>query len=80
MEVRMKMKPFRYSTQIALRETINGLLWCIAAILWVFDNPACKVICVVLLAIAVSSQACVSPPYWLNVVANVTKLDSTVGQ
>ena len=53
----MKMKPFRYSTQIALRETINGLLWCIAAILWVFDNPACKVICVVLLAIAVSSQA-----------------------
>ena len=23
----MKMKPFRYSTQIALRETINGLLW-----------------------------------------------------
>ena len=53
----MKMKPFRYSTQIALRETINGLLWCIAAILWVFDNPACKGICVVLLAIAVSSQA-----------------------
>lgn len=53
----MKMKPFRYSTQIVLRETINGLLWCIAAILWVFDNPACKAICVVLLAIAVSSQA-----------------------
>ena len=53
----MKMKPFRYSTQIALRETINGLLWCIAAILWVFDNPACKVICVVILAISVSSHA-----------------------
>ena len=53
----MKMKPFRYSTQIVLMETINGLLWCIAAILWVFDNPACKGICVVLLAIAVSSQA-----------------------
>ena len=53
----MKMKTFRYSTQIALRETINGLLWCIAAILWVFDNPACRMICVVLLAIAVFSQA-----------------------
>lgn len=53
----MKMKSFRYSTQIALRETINGLLWCIAAILWFFDNPACRAICVVLLAIAVFSQA-----------------------
>ena len=53
----MNMKPFRYSTQIALRETINGLLWCIAAILWAFDNPVCRVICVLLLAIAVVSQA-----------------------
>lgn len=53
----MKKKLFRYSTQIALRETINGLLWCIAAILWLFDNPACRAICVVLLAIAVLSQA-----------------------
>ena len=53
----MNMKPFRYSTQIALRETINGLLWCIAAIVWFFDNPVCRVIYVVLLAIAVFSQS-----------------------
>ena len=27
----MKNRPFKYGTQIAFRETINGLLWCIAA-------------------------------------------------
>lgn len=52
----MKNKPLKYATQVAFRETINGLLWCIAAFFWFFDNPFCRVIYTILIALGVISQ------------------------
>ena len=53
----MKNRPFKYGTQIAFRETINGLLWCIAAFFWLFDNRLCRIIYLILLTLAILSQA-----------------------
>lgn len=52
----MEKKTYKYGTRIALRETVNGSLWCIAAIFAIFDTIPCKIISVILLFLALASQ------------------------
>lgn len=52
----MSKRVFKYGTRIAFRETINGALWIAAGVFGIFDNKPCKIISVIMLALALLSQ------------------------